>query len=55
MSELLGNLDDLLAQVRRRAEQRALVLEAGAEEQQRRIAEEGEAPECVNGSLPVWS
>jgi vacuolar-type H+-ATPase subunit E/Vma4 len=38
-----GNLDDLMAQVRRRTEQRALALEAEAEVQARRIAEEGDA------------
>jgi len=39
----LGNVDDLVAQVRRRVEQRALAVEAAAEAQAQRILEEGEA------------
>jgi vacuolar-type H+-ATPase subunit E/Vma4 len=41
VSELYGNLDALVAQVRRRAEQRALAALASTEEQAKHIAEEG--------------
>lgn len=42
MSELLGNLEELVAHVRRRAEQRALALESGTESRAERIREEAE-------------
>lgn len=42
MSELLGNLEELVAHVRRRAEQRALALESGTEAKAERIREEAE-------------
>lgn len=42
MSELLGNLEELVAHVRRRAEQRALALESGTEARAERIREEAE-------------
>lgn len=41
MAELYGNLDDLLAQVRLRAEQRALAVEVSTDEQVREVREEG--------------
>ena len=40
MSDMYGNLDDLLASVRRRAEQRALARRASSEEQAERILDE---------------
>ncbi|MDZ7799695.1 MAG: V-type ATP synthase subunit E family protein [Trueperaceae bacterium] len=42
MSRVLGDLDGLIARVRRRAEQRALAREASSEEEARRIQEEGQ-------------
>jgi V/A-type H+-transporting ATPase subunit E len=41
MNELLGNLDDLVAQVHRRAEQRALSLRSSADDKAERIVAEG--------------
>jgi V/A-type H+-transporting ATPase subunit E len=41
MNELLGNLDDLVGQVHRRAEQRALSLRSSASDKAERILEEG--------------
>jgi vacuolar-type H+-ATPase subunit E/Vma4 len=43
MTELLGNLEELIADVRRRAEQRALAIEAAADHEARRIEAETEA------------
>lgn len=43
MTELLGNLEELIADVRRRAEQRALAIEAAADHEARRIEAATEA------------
>lgn len=43
MSDMYGNLDELLASVRRRAEQRALAEQASSEEQAERTLEEARA------------
>lgn len=52
MTGLRGNLDELVAQVRRRAEQRALGLEASTEAKAEKILEEGaERAEAIRATI----